>query len=55
MSTFDILIIAMGMELMRIHPPKNVFIVTGDKRIVKICKSSDKFPKAILVHKFHIL
>jgi len=49
MSTFDILIIAMDMELMKVHPPKQVVIVTGDKRIAMICRSSDRFPQPIVV------
>ncbi len=49
LSTLDILIIAMGIELMHIHPPKNVYVVTGDKRLHKICNSSNSFPTSMLV------
>lgn len=42
LSTFDILIIAMGMELRKIHTKKSVFIVTKDKRLANICKAGFK-------------
>jgi hypothetical protein len=39
MSTFDILIIAMGIELARIHGENKTYILTCDKRIKKIAEN----------------
>lgn len=39
LSSYDILIIAMGMELMRFFGEKRLFIVTKDKRIKTICEA----------------
>ena len=39
LSTFDILIISMGIELVRIHGDKNFYIITNDKRISSFCKN----------------
>lgn len=44
-STFDHLIISMGIQLVKIHGSENVFIVTADNRlasIIKKCKSKIK-------------
>lgn len=38
LSSFDILIIAMGMELTRIHAEQSVWIVSGDHRLVEIAR-----------------
>ncbi len=46
LSTFDILIIAMGIELSKIHG-KNVFIVTRDRRLFNIGK---KFVNVVWQH-----
>ena len=50
LSTLDILIISMGMELKRIHPPQDVFLVTADKRMQTVCKACpSEFPQVIFV------
>ncbi|MDR3243659.1 MAG: hypothetical protein LBT79_02800 [Elusimicrobiota bacterium] len=36
LSSFDILIIAMGIELQRIHGDKNITILSCDKRLIKV-------------------
>jgi hypothetical protein len=46
LSTFDILIIAMGMELKKIHHPTEVIILTRDSRLHCISNKSPDFPKA---------
>lgn len=51
LSALDILVISMGVELMRIHPPKNVFLVTADKRMRTICKACPtRFPQVVYVY-----
>ena len=47
LSTFDILIIAMGMELKKIHYPSNVSILTRDKRLRRISNMDEEFAQAI--------
>ena len=48
LSGLDILVIGMGMELKRIHPKDQVYIVTNDERLAKVANSDpDKFVKAI--------
>ena len=47
LSGFDILVIAMGMELMRIHEPNEVSILTRDGRLHCISNLEPEFPKAI--------
>jgi hypothetical protein len=67
LSTFDIIILAMGIELVRIVGEKDFFIITCDKRIHSIGKSLRglpneyrqrysvpeyvKYPKTIYLHK----
>ncbi len=48
-STFDILIISMGLELMRIHSGHPLSIVTGDHRIARICRENKDFPNIVFV------
>jgi len=47
LSAFDILIIAMGMELKKIHSPNEVTILTRDIRLRTISNSSGEFVPAI--------
>lgn len=47
LSTFDILIIAMGMELKRVHCPNNVSILTRDGRLQRISSMDREFAQAI--------
>ena len=47
LSGFDILIIAMGMELKKVHAPNDVFILTRDKRLKRISNAHRDFAKAI--------
>lgn len=56
LSTFDILIIAMGMELKRVHAGQSVYIATSDKRLALVAekllkKSPDEFARVIDVYK----
>jgi len=69
LSTFDILFISMGIELVRMMGFENVFLISCDTRIKSICdvlknldlKTREKFqipsyivyPKAILLKDFH--
>jgi hypothetical protein len=48
LTSYDILIIGMGMELIRLFGEKRLFIVTKDKRIKDICEAgrSKGLPKA---------
>lgn len=47
-STFDVLLIAMGCDLMRIHGEDNLFIVTAERPIVDVCFEARKeLPQAI--------
>jgi len=46
LSALDILIIAMGMELRRIHPPDDVSVLTRDGRLHKISNASEEFAHA---------
>ena len=39
LSGLDILVIAMGMELKRIHPKDQVYVVTNDERMAKVANS----------------
>lgn len=47
LSTFDILVIAMGMELKKIHFPNNVSVLTRDGRLRRISNMSKNFASAI--------
>ena len=49
LSSYDILIVGMGMELMRFFGEKRLFIVTKDKRMKEICEAgrSKGLPKSI--------
>jgi len=49
LSTFDILIISMGLELMKIHSGHPLSIVTSDHRIARICRENKDFPNIIFV------
>ena len=56
LSTFDVLIIAMGMELKKVHAGQSVYIATGDKRLALIAeelskKSPDEFARVIYVYR----
>jgi len=42
MSTFDLLIIAMGIELVRLHGKESVCILTTDSRIVNISRRAEQ-------------
>jgi hypothetical protein len=47
LSAFDILIIAMGMELKKIHAPDEVTILTRDGRLQHISNLKDNFAHAV--------
>lgn len=47
LSSFDILLIAMGIELRRIHKPASVLILTRDKRLCKISNMGTEFAPAV--------
>jgi len=47
LSTFDVLIIAMGMELKKVHAPNDVFILTRDKRLKRVSNARKDFARAI--------
>jgi len=47
LSSFDILIIAMGMELKKIHSPNEVQLLTRDCRLQRISNMNIQFAKAI--------
>jgi len=47
LSAFDILIIAMGIELKKIHPSKEVSILTRDGRLHRISNMRKEFAPAI--------
>ncbi len=49
LSTLDILIIAMGMELKRIYG-EEVYLLTGDKRLALISKQRPEFPEPLYWH-----
>ncbi|MDP3722638.1 MAG: hypothetical protein Q8R91_03975 [Candidatus Omnitrophota bacterium] len=56
LSSFDILIIAMGVELKKVHAGQSVYIATGDKRLALIAekllkKNPDEFARVIDVRK----
>ena len=46
LSTFDILVIAMGTELKKIHSPNEVLILTRDARLCRISNMSREFAPA---------
>jgi len=46
MRTFDHLILAMGIHLVRIHERDSVVILTGDNRIADIARRSQTIPAA---------
>ena len=46
LSTYDILVIAIGCELTFLGPRENVFLVTADKRIHTVCAELRQFDKA---------
>ena len=54
LSTFDILIIAMGIELKNIHIKDNVYIITRDERLANVSNSKLKLPKAKLPKAIYI-
>lgn len=47
LSSFDILVIAMGIELKHLHSPNEVSILTRDKRLHRISNISRDFAPAI--------
>jgi hypothetical protein len=47
LSTFDILVIAMGIELKKIHCSNEVLILTRDRRLCRISKMSKEFAPAL--------
>ncbi len=47
LSAFDILIIAMGVELKKIHSPNEVLILTRDARLCRISNINREFAPAI--------
>ena len=49
LSSLDILIIAMGIELKKIYQHE-VYLLTGDKRLALISKQSPEFPKPLYWH-----
>lgn len=46
LSTFDILIIAMGIELKKIHPSNDISILTRDGRLHRISNMNTEFASA---------
>lgn len=54
LSGLDILVIAMGIELKRIHPKDKVFVVTNDERLAMVANSDPKFVNAIYLSKTSI-
>lgn len=46
MQTFDLLIIAMGIELVRLHGRDSVYILTADSRMVNILRRTENISKA---------
>lgn len=48
MSTFDLLIVAMGMELARLHGRDAICILTTDSRIVNILGRAEHIPKSTI-------
>ena len=52
LSGLDILVIAMEMELKRIHPKNQVYVVTNDERLAKIANSNpSQYVPAIYLEK----
>lgn len=52
LNSFDILIIAMGIELKKIHGGNNeVYIITNDERLAEVCNAVEVAPKAIYIKK----
>jgi predicted nucleic acid-binding protein len=49
LSTLDILIIGMGIELVNLYGNDNFRIITCDKRLAKICENLRKFDKEVKV------
>lgn len=49
LSTFDILVIAMGMELQRIHLPNPVNVLTRDRRLATISAKDRSFAPPVWV------
>lgn len=47
LSAFDILVIAMGAELKRIHSPNEVYVLTRDRRLRTISNMNKEFAQAI--------
>jgi hypothetical protein len=47
LSSLDILVIAMGMELKRVHCSDNVLILTRDRRLLKISNMKEGFAQAV--------
>ena len=47
LSAFDILVIAMGMELKRVHHSNNVFVLTRDGRMCRISNMDKRFAQAL--------
>lgn len=47
LSAFDILVIAMGVELKKIHSPNEVCILTRDRRLRNISNTNEEFAQAI--------
>lgn len=53
LSTLDILIVAMGMELKRMKG-EEVYLLTGDKRLALISSKRNEFPKPLYWHDLQI-
>lgn len=47
LSSFDILVIAMGIELKKIHSPNEVFVLTRDERLHRISSMRKEFAPAV--------
>ncbi|MBI4056840.1 MAG: hypothetical protein HY399_04750 [Elusimicrobia bacterium] len=52
LSTFDILLISMGMDITRVVGKGNLKILVKENRIVDVCRSSSEFPLAVHIEKF---
>jgi len=47
LSSLDILVIAMGMELKKIHSPNDVIVLTRDRRLITISNMDEEYATAI--------
>lgn len=46
MSTLDILVVAMGIELKHLHSPNEVVVLSRDRRLIGICNADKDFARA---------